>query len=130
MADGASAVGERARYQQTAMTIERLPFGTHQANAVPLRDCQQSVQADSKLWLPRHLLIVGNAVAIESGVARTAAQRFAERHVEYAFALQRARQILPGEPGKASRRRCRAHIRNSIHASAAQHADEALNWNI
>ena len=79
VADGKSARGERARHQQTAMTFERLALGAHQADAALRRIGDEPIEAGAKIRLPRHRLIVGDAVAIERRIARPAAELIARR---------------------------------------------------
>ena len=64
--DGDAALGEAARHQETAMTIERFALGAHQTNARPRRDFEQPVQAGNIFGLDRHGLIIGRAIAIEA----------------------------------------------------------------
>jgi hypothetical protein len=91
VADGESALRHRARYQKTAMAIEGFAFRAHQADAVLPRDLEKPIQAGAKFRLLRHLLIVGDAVTIKGGIARTPAERIAELQVGYAVALQAGR---------------------------------------
>jgi hypothetical protein len=39
--DGDAALGEAARYQETAMTVERIALGAYQTNARPRRDIER-----------------------------------------------------------------------------------------
>jgi hypothetical protein len=105
VADREAALHDRARYQQTAVAIEGLAFGTHQANGVLPRELKKPIQARTKFRLSRHLLIVGNALTIKFGVARTPAKRIAERQIGYAVALQARCEVFAGEPRKSARRR-------------------------
>jgi hypothetical protein len=73
------------------MAIEGFVFGAHQADAVLRRDLEKPIQAGAKFRLLRHLLIVGDAVTIKGGIARTPAERIAELQVGYAIALQAGR---------------------------------------
>ena len=71
--DGDVALGETARHQETAMTIQRFALGAHQTNARPRRDSKQPIQAGNIFGLDRHGLVIGRAIAIERVAARPAA---------------------------------------------------------
>jgi hypothetical protein len=91
MADGESAIRHRARYQKTAVAIEGLAFGAHQADAALPCEVENPFQSGAKFRLLRHLLIVGDAVTIKDRIVRTPAERIPERQVGYAIALQAGR---------------------------------------
>ena len=56
VADGKPALGELRRDEETAVTIERLAFGAHQADARACRGVQHLVEAAEKFRLPGPLL--------------------------------------------------------------------------
>ena len=69
------ARGERAADQQAAMAVERLALGAQQAHAMAPRFSDHAVEAGAKRRCRGHGLVVGDAVAVEAGIARAAAER-------------------------------------------------------
>jgi hypothetical protein len=126
MAGRKSALGEGASNQQAAVTIERLALGAHQAQAVPAGFVDGAVETGAKRRRCRHRVVVGDAVAIEGGIARPAAQRVAERQVGDAAGLEAFGQRPAGEPGESARERHRAHIGDRGDAGAFQQIKEAV----
>lgn len=80
--------------------------------------------------LPRHRLIVGNAVAIKLRALRPAAERCTVRQIGDAVLLQERLEILSGEPRTKPRERRGADIGNRAHAGRAQHGDEAVRRDV
>jgi hypothetical protein len=124
------------------MTIERLALGAHQADAAagaaiwsvgcatPRRVGDQPFQRRLKVRLPRHRLVVGNAVAIKLRASRAAAERGAVRQVIHLRLRQERRQIVGGKPRTKPRYRRRAHVGDGAGARRAQHRHKALRRNI
>jgi hypothetical protein len=130
MTDGQSALGEAPRYQEAAMTIERLALRTHDANA-RLRDgVEQAVEAGVIVGLRRHGFVVGNAVAIKTLVARPAAKRFPQCGVTDTGSQQRCRQPLLREPRKEPRVGRGPHVDDHACVCVSQHRQEMRLRNV
>ncbi len=76
VADSDAARSERSRHQKATMAIERLTLGAHQANAMLRHIVLQTVETGLERGRSRHRLIIGDAVTIEIGIARPAAEGF------------------------------------------------------
>ncbi len=83
MCDSEIPGGKHARDQQTTVAIERFALGAHQADAAaaaaPRRVGDEALDAGLEFALPRHSLVVGNALAIQIGTSRTATEWSAVR---------------------------------------------------
>ena len=128
--DGDAALGEAARHQETAMTVERIALGAHQTNARPRRDFEQPIQAGNIFGLDRHGVIIGRAIAIERVAAGPAAERFAHCDVTDAGGRQRRRKRLLRKPRAETRVRRTAHVGDRFHSGALQQRPKALGRNV
>ena len=127
-------VGERAADQQAAVAVERLALGAKQAHAIDARMASTTrLEAGAKLRRRRHALVVGDAVAIKRRIARTAAERVAEREIGYAFAgIRRSASALAENQGTPARERHRADIGDGgdtgFRSSATKRSAGRLEW--
>ena len=130
MADVEPALGECASNQQAAVTIERLALGAHQAHSAPQRVALQSGEARAEIVLPRHRLVIGDAVAIETLILRPTAKRLAIRQIRHPFSNEPRLQIFARKPREKPRIWRRADVRNSVRAGIAQQRDETVGRDI
>jgi hypothetical protein len=128
--DGDAALGEAARHQETAMTIERFALGAHQTNARPRRDSKQPIQAGNIFGLDRHSLVIGRAIAIERVAAGPTAERFAHCDVTDAGGRQRRRKRLLRKPRAETRVRRTAHVGDRIRSGALQQRQKVFGRNV
>src|SRR5262249_12077000 len=103
VANRCATLGERAGDQETAMTIERLALGTHQAKAMAGRLGKDAIDPGFEARRLRHGLVVGNSIAVERRIAWPPAKRFAEEQIAYILASEQRRQVFLREPGAESR---------------------------
>src|SRR5262249_57606368 len=95
MAERQSALGERPADQQAAMAVERLPLGAKQAHAMARYFIHHPLEIGRKPRPGGHGLVVGDAVAIESWIARAAAESVPERDIRDRLAGELLRQRFP-----------------------------------
>ena len=81
VADSKPALGEAARYQETAMTVQRLALRAHDTDTRSRRRVEQAAEACLVFGPCRHGFVVGDAVAIKAVIARPAAERLAHRRI-------------------------------------------------
>src|SRR5262245_37214461 len=100
-----SAFAERPADQQAAMAVERLALGTQQANALARGRLDYARKSACKFRSRGHGLVIGNPVVIKRRIARTAAERVAERDIGDALAGEPLCQCLAREPRAPARER-------------------------
>src|SRR5207244_6746038 len=130
MTNGESSFGERPADQQRAMAVERLALGTQKADAVARALIHDLRQAGRKFRLRGHRLVVGDTIAVEAHIARAAAERVTEEHVDDTCVGEPLRQRLAREPGTPSRKRDRTHIGDGAHARALEQSHETIGREI
>ena len=130
MTNGESSFGERPADQQTAMAVERLALGTQEADAVARALIHDLRQAGGKFRLRGHGLVVGDTIAVEAHIARAAAERVTEEHIDDACVGEPLRQRLAREPGAPSREWDRAHIGDGAHARTLEQSHETIGGQI
>jgi hypothetical protein len=81
VAERHSALRQRTTNQQTAVAIERLALRAQEAHPMTPRLIDDAVEPGTKFGPPRHGLVVGDAVAVELGIARTAAEFIAKLEI-------------------------------------------------
>ena len=84
-----AALSQGAAHQQTAVAIERFALRAQEAHPMTPRLINDAVETGTKFGPPRHGLVVGNAVAVELGIARAAAEFIAELEIGEASAASR-----------------------------------------
>ena len=87
-------VAPRSADQQAAVAIERLALRAQEAHPMTPRLIDDAVEPGTKFGPPRHGRVVGEAVAVEFGIARAAAELIAERVIADAFGGEPRRQRL------------------------------------
>ena len=125
-----SALGQGAADQQTAVAIERLALRAQEAHPMTPRLIDDAVEPGTKFGPPRHGLVVGDAVAVELGIARAAAEFIAELEIGEAFGRESCRQRLAREPWAPARERHRAHIDDRAHLGISEQRDEAIGGQV
>src|SRR5262249_33445780 len=126
--DGKAARLERPRHQQAAVAIERLALGTQETQAIAARALRDAGGGGGGGVPARHRCVIGDAVlAVETWIARAAAERVAERYVGDAFVCEPRREARLVEPGIAPRCGRRAHVGDRGYFGAAHEFDEALD---
>ena len=108
------------------MAVERLALGAKQAHAMARHLIHHPRETGRKLHPPRHGLVVGDAVAIESRIARAAAEGVAERDIGDGLAGESLRQRLAREPGAPARERHRAHVGDGGDAGVLEQGYETV----
>src|SRR3954451_11188055 len=84
------------------------------------------VEPGTKFGPPRHGLVVGDAVAVELGIARTAAEFIAKLEIGEAVGRESCRQRLAREPWTPAREWHRANIDDRAHLGVPEQRDEAV----
>jgi hypothetical protein len=76
VADSDATRGKRPRHQKATMAVGRFTFSTHQADATLRHIVLQTIETGLKRGRSRHRFIIGDALTVETCVARPAAQGF------------------------------------------------------
>ena len=97
-----------------------------QAHAMARHFIHHPFQTGRKLRPGGHGLVVGDAVAIESRIARAAAEGVPERDIRGRLASESLRQRLAREPGAPARERHRAHVGDGGDAGVLEQGHEAI----
>ena len=80
------------------MAVERLALGTQQADALARGRIHHARETGGKVRPRGHGLVIGNPVAIKRRIARSAAERVAQRDIGDALAGESLCQRLAREP--------------------------------
>jgi hypothetical protein len=108
------------------MAVERLALGAKQAHAMAHHFIHHPFQTGRKLRPGSHGLVVGDAVAIESKIARAAAEGVPERDIRDRLASESLSQRLAREPRAPARERHRAHVGDGGDAGVLERGHEAV----
>lgn len=124
MRDAQAPLGQTARHQQAAVTVERVGFRAHRGGPITPCPVDEPVESIPERFGCRHFLVIGYAAREHFRLLGPAAQLIAEKGVSDVVLAERSGQSLLVELRREPGDRRRPHIGDRRHTSIGEKRDE------